>query len=308
MKISGLDPNSSSISKRLTGILLVITASIFWGTAGIFIFKIVELGGLSAVGLAFWRNLLSSLILLIGILIIDPKLLVVKKEDWPWLIGMGVISIGFFHIFWNVAVLRLGASLATVIQSNATVIVSILAWILFKEELSLRKILAIIAAGAGTILAAGMVGQVNIQVDSVGIWVGLGSAITYGSLSLFGKKLSGVYNSLTITFYIFSIGTLTTFLYQGGQPDPWPVGSGILPWMLGHVLMSTMLGFGVYTKALSILPASVATIISTSEILFAAILAAIFLGETLESWQILGAAFIVMGVVLVSLNKNNIRE
>jgi len=78
--------------------------------------------------------------------------------------------------------------------------------------------------------------------------------------------------------------------------------------MLGHVLMSTMLGFWVYTKAFSILPASVATIISTSEILFAAILAAIFLGERLGIWQILGAALIIMGVVLVSLTKNNIRE
>jgi len=71
--------------------------------------------------------------------------------------------------------------------------------------------------------------------------------------------------------------------------------------------MSTMLGFGVYTKALSILPASVATIISTSEILFAAILAAIFLGETLGGWQNLGAALIVMGVVLVSLRTKESR-
>jgi len=308
MKYPGLGPKPSTLSNRFFGILLVIIASVFWGTAGIFIFKIVELGGLSAVGLAFWRNLISSLALLIGILIIDPQLLIVKNKDWPWLIGMGVISIGFFHIFWNIAVLRLGASLATVIQSNATVIVSILAWILFKEKLSLRKILAIIAASTGTVMAAGMIGLVDIQVDSVGIWVGLGSAITYGSLSLFGKKLSGEYSTLTITFYIFSIGTLTTFLYQGGQPDPWPVGSGILPWMLGHVLMSTMLGFAVYTKALSFLPASVATIISTSEILFAAILAAIFLGEKLGGWQILGAALIVVGVVLVSLKKPELEE
>ena len=254
-------------------------------------------------GLAFWRDLVSSFVLLIGLLVVNPKLLRVKKADLPWLIGMGVISIGIFHIFWNIAVLRLGASLATVLQSNAPIIVTMLAWVLFKEELSVKKMLAIMAAVGGTVLAAGMIGQQDLQIDPVGIWVGLGAAVTYASLSLFGKKLSGEYSFWTITFYIFAIGTVTIFLFQGGRPDPWPIGSGILPWMLGFVLMSTMVGFALYTKALSMLPASVAVIVSTVEILSASILSAIFLGERMGLWQILGAALIIMGVVLVSLRK-----
>ncbi len=303
-----MDKNLSPSNKRIFGIFLVIFASICWGSSGIFIFNIVEKGGLSAVGLAFWRDLVSSLVLLVGLLVVNPKLLRVKKADLPWLIGMGVISIGIFHIFWNIAVLRLGASLATVIQSNAPIFVTFMAWVFFKEQLSVRKILAMIAAVGGTVLAAGIIGNWDLQIDSAAIWIGLGSAFTYGTLSLFGKKLVGEYNSWTITFYIFLIGTLTIFLFQGGRPDPWPVGSGILPWMLGFVLMSTILGFGLYTKALSLLPASVAAIISTAEILSASILSAIFLGERLEIWQILGAALIIMGVVLVSLNKNKIQE
>ena len=295
-----MDINPSPSKNRITGILLVVFASICWGSSGVFIFNIVEKGGLTAVGLAFWRDLVSSLVLLAGLLIVNPKLLRVKKEDLPWLIGMGVISIGIFHIFWNIAVLRLGASLATVIQSNAPIFVTFMAWVLFKEELSFRKIVAIAAAVGGTVLAAGMIGNWDLQIDSAAIWIGLGSAFTYGTLSLFGKKLVGEYNSWTITFYIFLIGTLTIFLFQGGRPEPWPIGSGILPWMLGFVLMSTILGFGLYTKALSLLPASVAAIISTAEILSAAIFSSIFLGERLGIWQILGAALIIMGVVLVS--------
>lgn len=295
-----MDKNQSPSTNRITGILLVVFASICWGSSGVFIFNIVEKGGLTAVGLAFWRDLVSSLILLAGLLIVNPKLLRVKKEDLPWLIGMGVISIGIFHIFWNIAVLRLGASLATVIQSNAPIFVTFMAWVLFKEELSFRKIMAIAAAVGGTVLAAGMIGNWDLQIDSAAIWIGLGSAFTYGTLSLFGKKLVGEYNSWTITFYIFLIGTITIFLFQGGRPEPWPIGSGILPWMLGFVLMSTILGFGLYTKALSLLPASVAAIISTAEILSAAIFSSIFLGERLGIWQIMGAVLIIMGVVLVS--------
>jgi drug/metabolite transporter (DMT)-like permease len=290
----------------LTGIILVIIASIGWGSSGIFIINIVEKGGLSPVSLAFWRDLVSSLILLAGLLAVDPKLLRVKKADLPWLIGMGVTSIGIFHIFWNIAVLEVGASLATVLQSNAPILVTIMARILFKEELTARKILAILAAVGGTVLAAGIIGDQDLKISSLGIWVGLGAAVTYASLSLFGKKLSGDYNFWTITFYIFAIGTATIFLFQGGRPDPWPAGSGILPWMLGFVLMSTMVGFALYTKALSMLPASVAVIVSTAEILSAAILSALFLGERMGIWQILGAALIILGVVLVTLRNKTI--
>ncbi|RLD07902.1 MAG: hypothetical protein DRI65_03660 [Chloroflexota bacterium] len=299
-----VDKKPAPINNRMTGIILVIFASIGWGSSGIFIINIIEKGGLSAVGLAFWRDLVSTLILLAGLLVVDPKLLRVKKQDLPWLIGMGMISIGALHIFWNIAVLELGVSLATVIQSNAPIIVTILARILFKEELSIRKILAIIAGAGGTVLAAGIIGNQDLQASSIGIWVGIGVAATYASLSLFGKKLSQEYSFWTITFYTFAIGTLTIFLFQGGRPDPWPMGSGILPWMLGFVLMSSMIGFALYTKALSLLPASVAVIISTAEIPSAAILSAIFLGERMGVWQILGAALIILGVVLVSLKRS----
>jgi len=299
--------NPTTRTKNISGVFLVIIASACWGSSGIFIVNIVTMSDLSAVGLAFWRDFFSALLLLAGILIINPKLLVVKKEDLPWLIGMGAISIGAFHIFWNIAIMRLGASLATVIQCNAPVIVTLLARIFFKEELSFRKLAAITTAVIGTLLAAGVIQSGSWQVDTWGIWIALGSAITYGSLSLFGKKLSGDYNSWTIIFYIFAIGTLTIFLFQGGNPEPYPVGSGILLWLLGFVLMSTILGFGLYTKALSILPASIASITATAEIIFAVILAYLFLGEQLGIWQFLGAALIILGVVLVSLKKISVR-
>ncbi|MCJ7734035.1 MAG: DMT family transporter, partial [Anaerolineales bacterium] len=171
---------------RLSGIFLVIIAAACWGTSGIFIINIINKGGLSAIGLAFWRDLLSSLILLVGILIINPKLLRIKKEDLPTLIGMGTISIGAFHIFWNIAVIHLGPSLATVIQCNAPVFVTIMARLIYKERLSFRKILAIGAAAAGTVLAAGLINGQDLNIDPKAIWIALGSAITYSSLSLFG--------------------------------------------------------------------------------------------------------------------------
>lgn len=294
-----------TLSTRLTGVLLVIAATVCWSTSGIFINLIIQEGELSAVGLAFWRDLTTSLVLLLGILIIKPKLLVVKKNDLPWLIGMGSISIGIFHVFWNKAVVMIGASLATVVQCNAPIFVTILAWFLFREKITAKKIIAVILAAAGTILVSGITSVGEWKIIPIGLLIALGSAITYGSLSLFGKKLSGDYSAWTIMFYIFSFGTLTLFAVQLGRPDPWPSSSNFLPLFIGFVLFSTIVGFTLYTTSLKYLPASVASITATSEIFFASILAYIFLHERMDLWQILGSVLIISGVILVSLAKDN---
>ena len=295
-------------SQRLSGILLVIAATVCWSASGIFINLIIRDSGLSAVGLAFRRDLATSLTLLAGILITKPKLLAVKKKDLPWLICMGTISIGIFHVFWNKAVVMLGASLATVVQCNAPIFVTIMAWFLFGERITARKSIAIMLAFAGTVLVSGITATGDWKIVPLGLLIALGSAITYGTLSLFGKKLSGEYNTWTIMFYIFTFGTAALFVFQLGHPDPWPQNPEIIPFFIGLVLVSTVLGFGLYTKSLKLLPASVASITATSEIFFASILAYIILQERMDLWQVFGSVLIITGVILVSLTKENLEK
>ncbi len=296
------------LSRRLLGIILVITATACWATSGIFINLIVRQSGLSAVGLAFWRDLTTSLLLLAGILIFKPRLLVIKKKDLPWLIGMGAISIGIFHVFWNTAVVMIGASLATVVQCNAPIFVTIMAWFLFGEKITLRKVIAVVLAAVGTILVSGISSVNEWKILPLGLLIALGSAITYGSLSLFGKKLRGDYNAWTIMFYMFMFGTIALFFVQLGRPDPFPVFLSVLPLFAGFVLISTILGFGLYTTSLKHLPASVASITATAEIFFASILAYFFLQERMDLWQIIGSVLIIAGVILVSLARENTAE
>jgi drug/metabolite transporter (DMT)-like permease len=299
------DQNSPPIPKKLSGVLVVVLATACWSTSGIFINLITAESGLSAVGLAFWRDLATSLTLLAGLALFRPRLLKIKWKDLPWLMAMGAISIGIFHILWNLAVVQIGASLATVVQCNAPIFVTLMAWFLFKEPLTLRKGIAVLLAVVGTVLVAGLSSDGNWKIEPLGLLIALGSAITYGSFSLFGKKLSGDYNAWTILFYVFSFGTVTLMLFQLKSPAPWPSSADILPWFSGLVLISTITGFALYTTGLQRLPASVASITATTEILFASILAYIVLNERMDVWQVFGAVAIICGVILVSLSKNN---
>ena len=289
-------------SGRIRGVGLVILATIFWGTSGIFISLTVRNWDISAVSLAFWRDLSTFVCLLFGIAIIRPNLLRVKRKDLPWLFAMGAVSIGFFHVLWNTSVLLIGASVSTVIQSNAPIFVTIMAWFIFKEPLTTRKIIAVVLSVVGTVMISGILGMSNIQFSKLGLIASLLSAIFYGSFSLFGKKLTGDYNPWTILLYIFGFASLTLLPFQILNPSPFPYQSPALFYFAGLILIPTISGFALYTTALSRLQASIAAITATSEIVFAAVYAYFILSERLDIMQILGAVLVISGVVLVSLS------
>lgn len=300
--------NSSLMPNHIQGVLMVIAATAVWSTSGIFISLIVQNWDISVVSLAFWRDLSTFSTLLVGMAILRPSLLRVKRQDLPWLLVMGAVSIGFFHVLWNTAVLQIGASVSTVIQCNAPIFVMIMAWIIFNEPLTTRKIIAVMLSLIGTALISGISGMRAIQISSLGIVAGLFSAIFYGSFSLFGKKLTGAYNTWTILLYIFGFASLTLLPFQLVNPSPFPSQSPALFYFTGLILIATISGFAIYTTALAHLQASIAAIVATSEIVFAAMLAYHILDERMDIWQILGAVLIVSGVTLVSLPNGNSKQ
>lgn len=299
---------STMQQNRVQGVLMVIAATVVWSTSGIFISLVVRNWDISAVSLAFWRDLSTFTTLLIGIAIARPTLLRVKRKDLPWLLAMGAISIGFFHVLWNTAVLLNGASVSTVIQCNAPIFVTIMAWIIFKEALTTRKIIAIAVAVIGTVLISGILGMSVIQISSLGVMAALTSAIFYGSFSLFGKKLTGDYNPWTILLFIFGFASLTLLPFQLFNPSPFPYQAPASFYFIGLILIATISGFAIYTTALAQMQASIAAITATSEVVFAAMLAYFILGERMDAWQILGAVLIVFGVILVSLPNGNSKQ
>ncbi|MBT3391931.1 MAG: EamA family transporter [Chloroflexi bacterium] len=296
--ITTITPNV--VPSRTRGIALVILATVFWSTSGIFINLIIQQSGVSSVNLAFWRDLGTFLVLLVGIALLNPQLLRIKRHDIPWLFAMGG-SIGAFHALWNTAVVLNGASIATVIQSDSPIFVTIMAWIFFKEPLTRKKFAAIALSIAGTVLISGFYGMGSLQVTGYGVTIALASAIMYGLVSLFGKKLVGNYSSWTVLLYTFGIAALLLLPLQFATPIPWPISTQVQFLFAGLVLITTVSGFALYTTALKALQASVASIMNTTEVAFAAILAYFILGERLDIWQIIGAALVVSGVILISL-------
>jgi DME family drug/metabolite transporter len=290
----------------MIGSLAVLFAAAAWGLSGVFVKFVAVETGISALSLAFWRDITSFAVLSIALALLRREWLRVRRSDLRWLLGLGV-SLGTFHVFWNLGVFLNGAAVATVQQAAMPAIVAVVAWLLWSESLTWSKIVAIILTFLGTVLVSGLdvLGQTTMSLG--GFVIGLGIPITYAAWNLFGKKVREQYNPFTTLTYAFGFGALILLPFQFFTPQPWPVTSSGVLWFVALIIVATLTPFSAYTFALGRLPASVASILAMSEIAFVAVYAYSLLGERLTASQILGAVLVVGGVLLLYWHRWRVR-
>lgn len=293
------DQNQDTLAhSSVVGYVGVILATACWGTSALFVKLVLESGEISALALAFWRDLTTFLTLLIGLLVLKPKALRVKRRDLKWLIALGG-SLGTFHVFWNLAVFLNGAAVATVQQAAMPAIVTVVAWIVWREALTGRKILAIVLTFVGTVLVSGVKILGETDLTLAGFLVGLGTPMMYAAWNLFGKQVRGDYGPFTILAYGFGFGALVLLPFQFFTPQPWPVPTAALAPFAGLIAIATVAGFSIYTFSLGRLEASVATILAMAEIPIVAVYATLLLNERLTPEEVLGSILVVGGVLML---------
>lgn len=282
----------------LSGYLAVLLATACWGTSGIFVKFVVAASGVSALALAFWRDLTTFLVLLLGLILLCPSQLKIERRDLIWLMALGA-SFGIFHVFWNLGVLLNGAAVATVQQAAMPAIVAVAALLIWGEPLTGRKILAIVLTFVGTVLVSGVGVLGEAELTLGGFFVGLGIPFAYAGWNLFGKKVRSDYSPLTALTYGFGFGALVLLPFQFFTPQPWPVPPSTFLWFAGLIGIATIVAFSVYTFALGRLQASVASILAMAEIPIVAVYAYFLLEERMTIDQGIGAVLVVAGVLML---------
>ncbi|MCB2288576.1 hypothetical protein LGK97_02210 [Clostridium sp. CS001] len=103
--------------------------------------------------------------------------------------------------------------------------------LIYKEMLTLDKIIALIMWFSGCFLAVtgGSIGGLNINI--IGVIIGIGAGFTYALGTILGKAILDKYNPLTISLYSFGFGlipaTLAYVLYylvrRMGETKLWKI-------------------------------------------------------------------------------------
>lgn len=285
------------------GYLFVLGAASCWATSGVLLKHILENYAPTPLALAFWRDFLTFILMFAVLVSLRRDGLRIARRDLAPLIGMGVISVGVFHILWVHAVDLIGVAPAHVLNYTAPAFVVLFSWLLWREPLTWRKLVALLLTFAGCALVVEAYDLTQFRLNWVGLLVGLGTGVTWATYGIFGKLSLSRYNAWTLVTYAMGLAALTILLPQPMRTlsFPWSRPAHVWLWLWLLALLPTVVGLSLYTWGLRHLSASAAIITASVEPLLAAILAFIAFGDTLTPWQIVGGVLTVGGIVVLSM-------
>jgi len=313
-----METTSQPVTHANRGYLAAFGATLFLATTAIFIRYLTLTYQMPALVLTYWRELFVAVSLL-GILFFSRRNLIrVERRHLPLLSLYGLVLM-LFNSTWALSVAINGAAVATVLAYSSAAFTALLGWLLLKESLDLPKIIAVVLSVGGIALVSNALDPALWALNTGGVLAGVLSGLSYALYSLMGRYSSqrGI-NPWTSLLYIFAIGSvfmlavnlgLGQYLPGGAKTasDMFWLGDAWVGWLVLLVLamVPTLMGFGLYNVSLHYLPSSVANLILTSEPIVTSAIAYFMFGEILTPVQILGAALILAGVVLIRLTRKD---
>lgn len=281
-------------------VVSTILAGVCWGCISLFLRPLAAFG-FSNLQLITLRGLISVVIMLIIILVKNPKLLKIRLRDLWMFLGTGVVSLTFFSICYFKTILEVGTSVAVILLYTSPIFVLFMSLILFKEKMNWKKVIALIMTFAGCILVAGIIGSGKNRLSLKGFLIGLCAGLGYALYSIFSRYALRRYDSMTVTFYtfLFSGISLLPFVHIQQVPQFMSWKSGLL--LIGIALVCTSLPYILYTYGLSGLETGKAAILVTIEPLVGTLIGFIVWKEQISFLKILGIVMIFTAIILLSL-------
>ena len=288
---------------KTLSIILVLAAGCMWGCMGLLVRPLNGIG-LVTMDICFLRGFVTFTVMLAGLLLFDRNALKIKLRDIWCFIGTGALSVSFFNFCYFKTITLTSLSVAAVLLYTAPAFVMIMSFFLFKENMTKKKVAALIVAFVGCVLVSGIItggGDLNAK----GILVGLGAGFGYALYSIFSRyALQRGYNSITITFYTFLFATLcTVFLVDVSSiinivetnPQIGVYGAFM-------ILFVTLFPYLCYTKGLSGMENGTASVIASVEPVMATVLGILIYKEEMTIVNAFGMILVLVSIVMLNCN------
>lgn len=293
---------------RGRGTTLILLSSVCFGSSGT-IAKPAMLAGLSPEQVAAARIGLAAVVLVVGIALVRPRSLRVRRAEWPVLLGYGLLGVAGVQLCYFVSVNRLPVGIAILLEFTSPVLIAL--WTRFVRRIRLPRPmwLGITLAMLGLALVA----QVweGLSLDAVGFLAGLGGAVCSASYFLLGEHGATTRDPLGLVTWGMVVGAVTVCAIS----PPWTLPGALLgtsvdfgPWrppvwvlLVSLTLLATVFAYALGTTALRHLPAAVASVVGLLEPIVATATAWALLGEALSWVQLVGAVVLLSGAAVVQI-------
>jgi drug/metabolite transporter (DMT)-like permease len=174
--------------------------------------------------------------------------------------------------------------------------------LLFGEKMTKTKGMVLLMTFVGCIFATGLLEGGAAVITWQGISIGLAAGIGYALYSIFGTyAIKAGYGSLTISLYTFLLATITmTFLTEPVVVVSQITAMGQWPLAVSFALLTTVVPYLCYTKGLSGMPASKASVTATIEPVVAAVIGIVVFHEGMSMLKLTGIILVLSSVVVMS--------
>ncbi len=296
------------MSAERLAVILILAGGSLWGIIGLFSSGLAS-SGCSPVEITFIRNLVGSLGMVCFLMVRDKNKLKIAPGDLWMFLGTGILSIVFFNImyFWTIELTTL--SVAAVLLYTAPCFVMIMSVVFFHENLTRRKILALVLAFLGCAFTTGIMDLFTgaayaAGIKGIGIVTGIASGFGYALYSIFGNVALKKYSSETVTAYTFLVAAIflapfclrPAFLAHLSQPSV--LGNG-----LAIGIFSTLAPFLLYTAGLKHVPPGKASVMAFVEPMVATLVSVFILKESMRVAGMLGIVMIFGSIVILNTGR-----
>lgn len=293
-------------SQYSVGILFAVAAAVIFGLIPLFSVPLLK-AGLNVSNIVCYRFALSTVAMALVMLVKRISIKVSGKE---------FVTLLLLSFFYAMTALLLTASyqyiptgIATTIHFLYPVWVTLLTMLLFKEKVSTPTLLTMAFAIGGVALLS-LSGTNTHHIDPKGIWIVLGTVVTYGTyLAWLPKSAVKAMDGLKITFWmmlcctlIFSMNIMIRYGVVGFQTLPTP---DCWIYLLLGSLLPTLVANLTLIQAVRRVGSTVTSVLGSLEPLTAVLVGMLVFGERCNVGQVLGILVVLAAVSMLIFFRSN---
>lgn len=295
---------SKKKENKLISVFCVLAAGILWGTMGLLVRNMTALN-YDSFEIVMFRAIFTALIMLGGTAVFNKKALKINIKDIWIFIGTGIVSVAFFNYCYFSCMTYTTLSNAAILLYTAPSFVMIMSALFFRERFTLKKFICLAVAFIGCVLVSG--GFTGNGLSLKGFLFGLGAGFGYALYSIFSRiGIKKGYSSITITTYTFifaGIG-LIPFVKWGHFVTNIATNYTSIPYEIILVVFNTVLAYILYTKGLSGMENSKASIIASIEPVVASLVGIYVFKESATVIGLIGCALVLGSCIATNIGKD----
>lgn len=282
------------------GFVLVLLSAFCYGLQPLFA-QYAYAGGADPVGLLLVRFAIAAAILLLFLRLRGMRLPRGRLAGQNLLVGIGygLAALGYYSASRSTSV-----SLAVILMFSFPAFVTALSIAYLGERTNALKLLSLVLALGGVLLATGL----SLRGNLTGVLWALFSALSYGAAIVYGTHSIRHEQPLASAAMVL-LGCALTFAVAAlcwGASTP----SGAPAWwsMLGLALFATILPVAFFLAGSPLIGPSAASTLSTLEPVVAVTIAVLLIGEQISAGMLGGGLMVVIAAIILSRQGGTLPE